>query len=415
VPQFPFAGGPRVGIAEGCSPWLRAPSSLVGTEDALLEAAPGTPEPRHPDHAPRAAWVRGWVPWRGAVGAGPWVPCCGCRAVPVPLRPPPQRCPCTHHASQFGMVSSLVSRDALHARSRSSFLTGRRKGSQGRWGTHPDPHLVPPSTPAAKSPLWAPSTPLHRPVPAHGLLQRWRRDTGKGHPARGRKPPSPGQRLGGRCSGQAARGAARRHGCLANTREGDGIRRDGAPRTQRGVCTGLVPSATSDAEDGEEQASPPKPGPFTAQGAGILGEDARRSHRRAAGHVLGFGPCWEGQRWALHPLLQGRGAREGSHRREPSASSRAPQPGEGSHDARQGNPAFLQPCPACNRQQNPALRPGVPLPGIAALPGCLGTTELGRAPRCPPPGEPSVGVSRCRFLLRVFSKLWPESRRSEER
>lgn len=73
------------------------------------------------------------------------VPCCAklCRAVPNCAVPCPRRCPCTHHASQFGMVSSLVSRDALHARSRSSFLTGRRKGRNGRQR----PGLLPPPRP----------------------------------------------------------------------------------------------------------------------------------------------------------------------------------------------------------------------------------------------------------------------------
>lgn len=40
------------------------------------------------------------------------------------------------------MVSSLVSRDALHARSRSSFLTGRWKGSNGQLGMGLQPHLT---------------------------------------------------------------------------------------------------------------------------------------------------------------------------------------------------------------------------------------------------------------------------------
>lgn len=106
----------------------------------------------HPGPAPRGC--------RRRLGAWFPVPCHAklCGAVPSRAVPCPRRCPCTHHASQFGMVSSLVSRDALHARSRSSFLTGRRKGRNGRQG----PGLLPPPRPrqllADKFPPWAPTS-----------------------------------------------------------------------------------------------------------------------------------------------------------------------------------------------------------------------------------------------------------------
>lgn len=120
--------------------------------------SPGAPIPL-PVCAP-AGRMRGWVPRRVAAGT---VTCCAVQCQSPPPPDPPRYCPCTHHASQFGMVSSLVSRDALHARSRSSFLTGRWKGSQGRWGCTQTPTLTPPTGPGHQISSVGTSIPPPRP------------------------------------------------------------------------------------------------------------------------------------------------------------------------------------------------------------------------------------------------------------
>lgn len=129
----------------------------------LLEATLGTPKSWCPDPTPRVCTSRqdaGLGATEGGSGDSD-VLCC---AMPVPPPPdPPRYCPCTHHASQFGMVSSLVSRDALHARSRSSFLTGRWKGSQGRWGCTQTPTLTPPTGPGHQISSVGTSIPPPRP------------------------------------------------------------------------------------------------------------------------------------------------------------------------------------------------------------------------------------------------------------
>lgn len=117
-----LCNGPEGRTPVGFSLWLQISCFLVRTGDEL-DTSPGTPEP----------WCvpQGQNTVLAAMDGGRGDSAILCHAVLVPS---PMHWSSTHHASQFGMLSSLVSRDALHARSRSSFLTGRQKGSQGHWG-----------------------------------------------------------------------------------------------------------------------------------------------------------------------------------------------------------------------------------------------------------------------------------------
>lgn len=139
MPQFPFAGGPNARMlgAAACGSLFLGVNRGHAAGSSTKKPQVLAPRSRSPcEHQ-----------WGQEVGLGAMEGGSGRHAVPGPLPSTPAVLPSTHQASQFGMVSSLVSRDALHARSRSSFLTGRRKGSQGRRG-HPQTPACPSSTPA---------------------------------------------------------------------------------------------------------------------------------------------------------------------------------------------------------------------------------------------------------------------------